>query len=435
MPCASTGGESRDRPVDIDHATARFSAINDMYEFTAPFQTPSGSPIRELFKYLSEPGMISFAGGYPASDLFDVEGLDAAEARAYQASSRCLQYGPTDGLPELKKELVALMARRGVSVSLDQLLVTTGSQQGLDLLLRIMVAPGDVVMTEQPAYPATLQAMKLQQAEMVTVPVDGNGLDVDKLATLLASGAVARPKMIYTVPTFANPTGATLTRERRIGLLKLAVKYRFLVVEDDPYGDLRFAGDAFPSILALTNEVEGSRDWVVHFASLSKIVAPGLRVGWTIAPSEITRRCVIAKQTVDLCSTPWTQATAAEYLADGALERHLPRITAMYKRKSDALCNELREQLGNAIQFHQPEGGMFVWARVEGIDAAELLKRAIENKVIFVPGKAFYVDKVDASALRLSFAAPGVEEIMEGAKRLKRAYEEALAGSFSPVQS
>ncbi len=406
-----------------------------MYEFTAPFQTPSGSPIRELFKYLGEPGMILFAGGYPASDLFDVEGLDAAQARAYHAPNRCLQYGPTDGLPELKRELIALMARRGATVSLEQLLVTTGSQQGLDLLLRIMVAPGDVVMTEQPAYPATLQAMKLQQAEIVTVPVDENGLDVNKLATLLALGAVARPKLIYTVPTFANPTGATLTRERRIALLKLAVKYRFLVVEDDPYGDLRFAGEAVPSILTLANEVPGSRDWVVHLASLSKIVAPGLRVGWTIAPAEITRRCVIAKQTVDLCSAPWTQATAAEYLAHGALERHLPRITAMYKRKSDALCNALREQFGNAIQFHRPEGGMFVWARVEGIDASALLQRAIGNKVIFVPGKAFFADKVDASALRLSFAAPGVEDIVEGARRLKRAYDEVLAGDTSPVRS
>ncbi|SEK13167.1 aminotransferase-like domain-containing protein [Paraburkholderia diazotrophica] len=406
-----------------------------MYEFTAPFQSPSGSPIRELFKYLSEPGMISFAGGYPASDLFDVEGLDAAEARAFQASNQCLQYGPTDGLPELKKELLALMARRGVTCALDQLLVTTGSQQGLDLLLRIMVAPGDVVMTEQPAYPATLQAMKLQQARIVTVPVDENGLDVDALATLLASGTVARPKLIYTVPTFANPTGATLTRERRIALLNLAVKYRFLIVEDDPYGDLRFAGDTVPSILALTNEVEDSRDWVVHFASLSKIVAPGLRVGWTIADAEITRRCVIAKQTVDLCSAPWTQATAAQYLADGALERHLPRITRMYKRKSDALCNSLHEQLGHAIQFHQPEGGMFVWARVEGVDASGLLKRAIANRVIFVPGKAFFADKVDTSELRLSFAAPGVEDIVEGVKRLKRAYDEARAGTVSSVQS
>ncbi len=354
-------------------STAVLSANDDMYEFTVPFRHPAGSPIRELFKYLSEPGMISFAGGYPASDLFDVDGLQAAAARAYQSPNRCLQYGPTDGLPELKKELIALMARRGVTCSADQLVVTTGSQQGLDLLLRILIAPGDVVLTEQPAYPATLQALKLQQAEIVTIRVDENGLDVDELSALLASGAVSHPKLLYTVPTFANPTGATLTRERRIQLLKLAVEYRFIIVEDDPYGDLRFAGKAVPSILSLTKEVEASRDWVVHFASLSKLVAPGLRVGWAISSAEIARRCIIAKQTVDLCSAPWVQATAAEYLADGALERHLPRITTMYKRKSDALCNALRSELGHAIEFHEPKGGMFVWARIAGI-ASELLK-------------------------------------------------------------
>lgn len=405
-----------------------------MYEFTAPFQNPSGSPIRELFKYLSVPGMISFAGGYPASDLFDVDGLGSAQARAYKVPTRCLQYGPTDGIPELKAELLRLMVRRGVVCGLGELLVTTGSQQGLDLLLRVFVAPGDVVLTEQPAYPATLQALKLQQANVVTVPVDADGLDVDALATFLSSGAVNRPKLLYTVPTFANPTGATLSRERRIALLKLAVQYKFLIVEDDPYGDLRFSGAAVPSILALSADVPGSRDWVAHFASISKIVAPGLRVGWMVAPPQVIRRCVIAKQTVDLCSTPWTQATAAEYLADGALERHLPRITAMYRRKCEALCGELRSQLGDAIQFHQPEGGMFVWARIGGVDSSILLQSAIENKVLFVPGKAFFADKLDTTSLRLSFAAPGVDHIQEGARRLNRAYEEALAASGSPIQ-
>jgi 2-aminoadipate transaminase len=405
-----------------------------MYEFTPSFQNPSGSPIRELFKYLSEPGMISFAGGYPASDLFDVDGLHAASARAYQNPVRCLQYGPTDGIPELKQRLIALMAQRDVSCVGDELLVTTGSQQGLDLLLRIWVNAGDVVLTEQPAYPATLQALKLQQAHVITVPVDEHGLDVDALATLLASGTVASPRLLYTVPTFANPTGATLSRARRIALLKLAVQYRFLIVEDDPYGDLRFAGAKVPSILALTSEVDGSRDWVVHFASLSKIVAPGLRVGWTVAPPEIVRRCVIAKQTVDLCSTPWTQAIAAEYLADGALDRHLPRIAGMYQRKSDALCNALRTQFGGAIEFHEPEGGMFVWARIDGVDVAELLTRAIANKVIFVPGRAFFADKPDPCALRLSFAAPGVDDIREGARRLKCAYDELQAVRVSSVQ-
>jgi 2-aminoadipate transaminase len=399
-----------------------------MYDFAPPFQRPSGSPIRELFKYVSAPGMISFAGGYPASDLFDVDGLQAASIRAYQRPVRCLQYGPTDGIPELKEQLIALMAQRGFPCTADELVVTTGSQQGLDLLLRVMVMAGDTVLTEQPAYPATLQALKLQQARIVTVPVDTGGLDVDTLSALLASGTIPAPKLLYTVPTFANPTGATLTRERRIALLRLALKYKFLIVEDDPYGDLRFSGETVPSILSLTEEVDGSRNWVVHFGSLSKTVAPGLRVGWTVAPKEIVRRCVIAKQTVDLCSSSWTQLTAAEYLADGALNRHLPRIAAMYKRKSDALCRELRTQFGDMLEFQEPEGGMFVWGRVGGVDAAELLSRAVENKVIFVPGKAFFAaDQHDPHAMRFSFAAPDVDDIQTGVTRLKRAYDELQA--------
>ncbi len=396
-----------------------------MYAFTSAFANPTGSPIRELFKYLAEPGMISFAGGYPASDLFDADGLAAAQTRAFAQPTRCLQYGPTDGLAELKAQLIALMASRGAPCSAEALVVTTGSQQGLDLLLRVMVAPGDVVVTEQPAYPATLQALRLQQAKIVTVPVDADGLDVEHLGTLLREGRIAAPKLLYTVPTFANPTGATLSRERRVALLKLAVEYRFVIVEDDPYGDLRFAGDTVPTMLGLTSEVPGSRDWIVHFSSLSKIVAPGLRVGWTIAPPEIARRCVVAKQTVDLCSVPWTQAIAAEYLAHGALTRHLPKITEAYRLKCEAMCGALRAKLGDAIEFHAPQGGMFVWARLAAVKTSDLLPHAIAEKVLFVPGTAFFAEQADEASLRLSFAAPGVTAIEEGVARLARAMQAA----------
>lgn len=328
-----------------------------MFAFNPTFEAPAGSPIRELFKYLAQPGMISFAGGYPASDLFDREGLDAAAARASQQSTLCLQYGPTDGLAILKEELANLMTRRGARCTPQDLLVTTGSQQGFDLLLRVMVASGDVVLVEQPAYPATLQALKLQQADVVTVPVDQHGLDVAALAALLEAGTLrAGPKLLYTVPTFANPTGATLSLERRMALLELAARYRFLIVEDDPYGDLRFDGTALPSLLTLSDQVPGSRDWVVHFSSLSKIVAPGLRVGWMVAHAQIVRRCVVAKQTVDLCSPSWTQAIAAEYLASGALERHLPRIVDAYAVKCRTLCDALDAHLTQHLAFHRPAG-------------------------------------------------------------------------------
>ncbi|MFM0208299.1 PLP-dependent aminotransferase family protein [Paraburkholderia sediminicola] len=398
-----------------------------MFTFNPAFEAPTGSPIRELFKYLAQPGMISFAGGYPASDLFDREGLDAAAARASQQPTPCLQYGPTDGLAVLKEQLAHLMTRRGTPCTPQELLVTTGSQQGFDLLLRVMVAPGDVVLVEQPAYPATLQALKLQEADVVTVPVDQDGLNVAALAALLEGGTEAGklarpPKLLYTVPTFANPTGATLSLERRMALLKLAARHHFLIVEDDPYGDLRFSGAALPSLLALSDQVPGSRDWVVHFSSLSKIVAPGLRVGWMVAHAEILRRCVVAKQTVDLCSSPWTQAIAAEYLASGALERHLPRIIDAYAVKCRTLCDALDEHLGDAIAFHRPAGGMFVWAQLKnGQNASDTLRACIERNVMFVPGVAFYKDNIDPAALRLSFAAPGVADIETGVQRMKQA--------------
>ncbi len=400
-----------------------------MYDFTEPFRNPGGSPIRELFKYLGEPGMISLAGGYPASDLFDTDGLQRAAAQAWTQPARCLQYGPTDGLPELKDALAQLMQQRGVTVPADQLMVTTGSQQGFDLLLRVLVAPGDAVLTEQPAYPATLQALKMQQARIVTVPVDAQGLDVARLAAMLESGETGRPKLLYTVPTFANPTGATLSLERRKALVELAVKHGFIIVEDEPYADLRFAGEALPSLLKVAQDIDGGRERVVYFGSLSKVVAPGIRIGWTVAPADIVRRCTVAKQTADLCSAPWMQAIAATYLAQGALREHLPGIAEQYRRKCEALCDALDVQLAGALQFQRPEGGMFVWARMDGTDSSELLKHAIEQKVLFVPGKAFYADQTDAAAFRLSFAAPDIGEIGEAAARLARAREALLGES------
>ncbi|PRY04909.1 aminotransferase class I and II [Paraburkholderia sp. BL25I1N1] len=215
-----------------------------------------------------------------------------------------------------------------------------------------------------------------------------------------------------------------MSLERRTALLKLAARHRFLIVEDDPYGDLRFTGAALPSLLALSEQVPGSRDWVVHFSSLSKIVAPGLRVGWMLAHAEILRRCVVAKQTVDLCSSPWTQAIAAEYLASGALEQHLPRIVDAYAVKCRTLCDALDAQLAEQLAFHRPAGGMFVWARLKaGQNASDYLRACIERNVMFVPGVAFYKDNIDSSALRLSFAAPGVSDIETGVRRMKQTLE------------
>jgi len=396
----------------------------DVSFFATPYRHAAGSPIRALFPYMSLPGMISFAGGMPDPALFDRDGLQRAHEKAWSNPSACLQYGPTDGLPSLRAALAAVMRSREVACDDGDIMVTAGSQQGLDLLLRVMVEPGDVILVEQPAYPATLQAIRLAQGRIIPVAVDADGLDVDALSEQLAcwDDRLSEPKALYTVPTFSNPSGLTMSRARRVALLELAVKHRLLLIEDDPYSGLRFAGEAQPSLLALAQDVPGARDLIVHFSSLSKILAPGMRVGWMLAPAEIMRRCSIARQTVDLCGPGWMQAVAAAYLEGDTFAAHLPNIIASYRAKCDALANGLSESLGEQLTFARPQGGMFLWGRfAQGIDAAVVLKAAIEHGVMFVPGEAFYASNADASAVRLSFATPTLEQIGEGTKRLAQA--------------
>lgn len=391
------------------------------YRFNKAFEAPGGSAIRELFKYLARPGMISFAGGYPAPALFDAEGLASATAMAMAEPGSCLQYGATEGTPALREQLAALMARRGSKVSADELLVTTGSQQGLDLLIRVLLSPTDAVLVEQPTYPAALQALRLAGCAVSSVNSDAEGLIPEALASLLEAAPVGHYRLLYCVPDFANPSGACMPLARRLALLALAAQHNLLLIEDDPYGALRFSGEPVPSLLALASQVPGAQGCVVHLSSLSKIVAPGLRIGWMIAPAPIHQRCVIAKQTVDLCTSPISQQIAACYLASGALERHLPRLRQGYAQKCQAMLTGLATLAGQ-LTMAAPAGGMFVWGRLsDGSDAQALFDRAIEHNVMFVPGRAFYASEADPASLRLSFAAPGVEAIGEGLHRLAKA--------------
>lgn len=400
------------------------------YKFSPNFADPKGSPIRALSKYMREPGMISFGGGFPDPALFDVEGLQEASVRAYQNSRVCLGYGMTAGIPQIKAEVVRLMQRRGVATEPDNIIVTTGSQQAFDLVLRVLVSAGDRVFIEQPTYSTSIEAFKAYHAHMSSIPVDADGLDVAVLERMLAEAMASGdlPKLLYTIPAFSNPSGATLTLQRRLRLLELAVQYQIVIVEDDPYGDLRFSGENVPSLLALASQVPGAEEWVVHLASLSKIVSPGLRVGWAIAPYEILRRCTVAKESADFGSSPWTQSIAAEYLASNRLDAHLHTIRAAYGAKCRALASGLREYLGDAISFHEPSGGMFIWARLNGgLTAAELLRESIPRKVVFVPGEGFQAENPDHATLRLSFAQATLEEVTEGAKRLGEALKAATS--------
>jgi DNA-binding transcriptional MocR family regulator len=335
------------------------------------------SAIRELFKLLGKPGIISFAGGFPDSAMFDVAGISAAsQAALQQEPGAALQYGATEGYQPLREQIAAFMAAKGArDLAPDQLVVTTGSQQALDLLGKTMINPGDKVIVEGPTFLATIQCFRLYGAEVISAPIDAEGARVDALEKLIAEH---QPKLVYLIPTFGNPSGAMLSLERRKKVLELAVKYQTLVVEDDPYGDLYFGEAPPPSLLALSSEVPGSRDWLAHCGSLSKVLSPGLRIGWLVAPAALLGRA--------------------------------------------GMC----EQLGDAVEFLQPQGGLFLWVRLTGkggalADAGELAKRAIAQGVAFVPGAPFFAQNPDATSFRLSFATADEDKIREGIARLAQA--------------
>ena len=382
------------------------------------------SAIRELFKLLGKPGIISFAGGFPDSAMFDVDGIREAAAKALaEEPGGALQYGATEGYTPLREQLAAFMGSKGVTVAPDGLIVTTGSQQALDLIGKTLINPGDKVIVEAPTFLATIQCFRLYGAQVIGAPIDAQGVKVDELEKLIVQH---KPKFVYLIPTFGNPSGATLSLERRKKVLELAVKYKTVVVEDDPYGDLYFGEAPPPSILSLSSQVPGSRDWLVHCGSLSKVLSPGLRVGWMIAPPELLARATMCKQFSDAHTSTFAQATAAQYLKAGRMPATLAHVREVYAERARAMGAALKRELGDAIEFTQPGGGLFFWARLTGAngklkDAGELAKRAIEQGVAFVPGAPFYAHDPDPATLRLSFATADVAKIEEGMGRLGQA--------------
>ncbi len=387
------------------------------------------SAIRELFKLLGKPGIISFAGGFPDSALFDVDGIRiATNAALTNEPGAALQYGATEGYQPLRQEIASFMGQKGCTdLAPEQLIVTTGSQQALDLLGKTLISPGDKVIVEGPTFLATIQCFKLYGAELISAPVDGDGVQPDALDRLIEEH---RPKFVYLIPTFGNPSGALLTEERRRQVLALAVKHQTLIVEDDPYGDLYFDAPPPPSLLALSASVPGSRELLVHCGSLSKVLSPGLRVGWMVGPPELLAKATMCKQFSDAHTSTFAQATAAHYLKSGRMQGTLERVRKVYAERAHAMGEALRREMGGAIDFVQPAGGLFVWARLTGqngqlADGAELAKRAIENNVAFVPGAPFYASNPDLSTLRLSFATVGVDKIEEGIQRLGASLQQA----------
>ena len=390
-------------------------------QFATRLDNVETSAIRELFKLLGTPGIISFAGGFPDSAMFDVEGLKEASAKALtEEPGGALQYGATEGYEPLRTQLSAFMKGKGVDVAPNGLIVTTGSQQALDLLGKTLISPGDKVIVEGPTFLATIQCFRLYGAHLISAPIDAHGVQTDELEKLIAEH---KPKFVYLIPTFGNPSGALLSLERRQKVLELAVKYQTLVVEDDPYGDLYFGEAPPPSIMALTQDVPGSRELVAHCGSLSKVLSPGLRIGWLIAPAELLAKATMCKQFSDAHTSTFAQATAAQYLKSGRMPGTLAKVRKVYGERARAMGAALKRELGDAIAFEQPGGGLFFWARLTGAggkerDATVFAKKAIEKLVAFVPGAPFFAEKPDLATLRLSFATANVEKIEEGIARL-----------------
>jgi 2-aminoadipate transaminase len=379
------------------------------------------SAIREILKVVSQPGMISLAGGIPAPESFPLEILEELTARVLDRyGSQALQYDRTEGFIPLTEALVDHLEKKGVCASADEILVTSGSQGVLDAIGKVLISTGDCVAVEAPTYLGAIQAFNPYEPKYLRMDTDDDGLIPASLERVLRSTPV---KLIYLVPTFQNPTGRTIPLARRIEIAEIIQRHGALLVEDDPYSDLRYRGEALPPIAAL------APDHVVYASTLSKTFAPGLRIGFCVAPPLIRRWLVLVKQGVDLHTSTFNQALAAEYLSGGYLERHLPTILDLYRPKQEAMLHALEEHFPSSFRWSRPEGGMFLWAEgPEGLDAEAIYDLCVERKVAFVPGHYFYTQEGEGlETMRLNYTKIDERTIHRAIRIVAEVIREELA--------
>jgi len=398
--------------------------------FAQRTQRMGSSAVRELLKFTELPDVISFAGGMPAPEIFPIEEIrEACERVLKDFGPQSLQYGTTEGFLPLREMIARHSARYGIDVMPDNIMITSGSQQALDLLGKILINPGDHILVESPTYLGALQAWNVYGAEYVVVEADEHGMVTDALEEALRSG----PKFIYVLPNFQNPTGATLSLERRHRLIELADQYGVPIVEDDPYGQLRYEGDHLPSVVVLDGQFRDNcqrcyRGNVIYLSTFSKILAPGLRLAWVIAPPEVIRKLVQAKQGADLHTSTFNQLVAHEVGRGGFLDRHIHTIRRIYGERRDVMLAAMDGYFPPGVEWTHPEGGLFLWGVLpEGLDSTEVFKVAVERKVAFVPGAAFYPCGGGENTMRLNFSNATPEKIREGIARLGQVLHEKIA--------
>jgi 2-aminoadipate transaminase len=390
------------------------------YRYANRTQRMGSSIIRELLKWTEQPDIISFAGGLPAPEVFPVEQFKkACNTVLDEFGAQALQYSTTEGYRPLREMIARHATRFGIDIAPDNILITSGSQQALDFIGRVFINQGDHIVCESPTYLGALQAWNAYGAQYISVPSDENGMIVDELEKALRVG----PKFIYVLPNFQNPAGSTLNLERRKMLIELADRYGVPIIEDDPYGQLRYEGEHLPAVVTLDSQFRGDDGTytgnVIYLSTFSKILAPGIRLAWVVAPQEVIRKLVMAKQAADLHTATFNQIVAFEVGKHGFLDEHVKFIRATYKERRDVMLETMEEVFPSSVRWTHPQGGMFLWGILpKGMDAAEVLKVAIEKKVAFVPGGSFHPNGGGENTMRLNFSFSSPEIIREGITRL-----------------
>ena len=418
VPRPSTPGTRRPRSTARD--IERYAAL-----FAERTKVMRSSAMRDLMALTERDDVISLAGGLPDTTTFPPASYAALMGRvASESCARALQYGPTEGLSLVKQCIATVMDAEAMHVDPDEVLVTTGAQQVIDLVCKTLLDPGDVVVAEAPTYPGAIPTFSSYQADVVQVTMDRDGMRTDELeATLDALETEGRrPKFIYTVPNFHNPAGVTLSLERRRELVRIAAERELLVLEDNPYGLLRYEGEPLPTLYSLDSE------FVIYGGTFSKILSPGVRLGWTVAPAPIAAKMQIGKQASDLCSSSISQYFVSAYFDAGPWEEYVRSLLEIYRRRRDVMLDALAEHFPREAEWTHPQGGLFIWATMpDYIDTTDLLARALREQVAFVPGRSAYVDGRGAASMRLNFSGVDESAIREGIRRIGEVVREQVA--------